>query len=248
MIHSSPFRIGIVSAQDVITGRARVFFPDRDNMQSYWLFILVHKTHLDKGWWMPDIGDQVACLMDDNDEDGAIAGAIYSTVDPTPGWTAPSALKRTSDNSGTLSTTPLTGTLDQMFQAAAATCPGIQNYGHPSGQGWKLLKALAITESSLNTTNAMSEPGADGSRSYGLMQISSAAHPGYSPTQLMTNTDLNLRLGTADLCGKLAKFGGFNDALAHYKGYNGYSDPAYNGHAAIRVNAVYSEYTKLGGT
>ena len=30
---------------------------------------------------MPDIGEQVACLMDENSEDGVILGAIYSSED-----------------------------------------------------------------------------------------------------------------------------------------------------------------------
>jgi phage baseplate assembly protein V len=34
---------------------------------------------------MPDVGEQVAVLMDEHYEDGAVLGAIYSSVDPPPG-------------------------------------------------------------------------------------------------------------------------------------------------------------------
>ena len=38
-------------------------------------------TLKDKFYSMPDIGEQVACLMDENSEDGVILGAIYSAED-----------------------------------------------------------------------------------------------------------------------------------------------------------------------
>jgi phage baseplate assembly protein V len=83
------FRVGIVSAQNVATGRVRVTFPDRNQLQSWLLAVVVPKTQNDKAFWMPDIGDQVVCLMDEQDEDGAVLGAIYSTVDAPPaGMTA----------------------------------------------------------------------------------------------------------------------------------------------------------------
>lgn len=83
------FKVGLVSAQDVATGRVRVTFPDRDQMQSWWLGVCVPKSQNDKAYWMPDLGEQVVCLMDQHFEDGAVLGSIYSTVDsPPPGMTA----------------------------------------------------------------------------------------------------------------------------------------------------------------
>jgi phage baseplate assembly protein gpV len=32
---------------------------------------------------MPDVGEQVACLMDEHDEEGAVLGSIYSSTDTT---------------------------------------------------------------------------------------------------------------------------------------------------------------------
>ena len=73
-------RFGIVSQIDPINVQARVSFED-DESTSYWLPILQTKTLKDKFYAMPDIGEQVACLMDENSEDGGILGAIYSTED-----------------------------------------------------------------------------------------------------------------------------------------------------------------------
>ncbi len=78
------FRVGLVSAQNPATGQVRVTFPDRNQLQSYWLGVLVTKSQNDKAYWMPDLGEQVVCLMDEHDEDGAVLGALYSTVDTPP--------------------------------------------------------------------------------------------------------------------------------------------------------------------
>jgi len=73
-------RFGIVSQIDPINVQARVSFED-DESTSFWLPVLQTKTLKDKFYAMPDIGEQVACLMDEHSEDGVILGAIYSTED-----------------------------------------------------------------------------------------------------------------------------------------------------------------------
>ena len=73
-------RFGIVSQINPISVQARVSFED-DESTSFWLPVLQTKTLKDKFYSMPDIGEQVVCLMDENSEDGVILGAIYSTVD-----------------------------------------------------------------------------------------------------------------------------------------------------------------------
>jgi phage baseplate assembly protein V len=78
------YRVGIVKVQDVANARVRVAFPDRDQMESWWLSVIFAKTQNDKMYWMPDVGEQVVCVMDENDEDGAVLGAIYSSVDRPP--------------------------------------------------------------------------------------------------------------------------------------------------------------------
>lgn len=78
------FRLGIVQQQDAPNGRLRVVFAELDQMLSYWLPVVVPKTQDDKAYWMPDLGEQVVCLMDERDEAGVVLGAIYSQVDSTP--------------------------------------------------------------------------------------------------------------------------------------------------------------------
>jgi phage baseplate assembly protein V len=78
------FRVGIVQSQDVANCRVRVTFPDRNQMQSWWLPIIRQGTQNDKDYWIPDLGEQVVCLMDEHDEDGAVVGSIFSSADSTP--------------------------------------------------------------------------------------------------------------------------------------------------------------------
>lgn len=83
-VHIPTLRLGIVQDQDTSLCRLRVTFNELDHMQSYWLPVVVPKTQNDKAYWLPDIGEQVICLMDARDEDGVVLGAIYSQVDNTP--------------------------------------------------------------------------------------------------------------------------------------------------------------------
>ena len=78
------FRVGIVQEQDTARARVRVVFPDYDQVVSWWLPVIFWKTQNDKAYWIPDIGEQVVCLMDLRDEAGAVLGAIYSAADATP--------------------------------------------------------------------------------------------------------------------------------------------------------------------
>jgi phage baseplate assembly protein V len=83
------FRVGIVQTQDVQNARVRVTFAERNQLVSWWLPVLRWGSQNDKDFWIPDIGEQVVCLMDDHDEDGAVLGTIFSEVDqPQSGMTA----------------------------------------------------------------------------------------------------------------------------------------------------------------
>ena len=77
-------KIGLVTATDPATCRCRVNFADHDAVVSDWLPVLHHKTGQDKSYWLPDVGEQVCCLMDDHAEFGCILGAIYSDADQPP--------------------------------------------------------------------------------------------------------------------------------------------------------------------
>jgi phage baseplate assembly protein gpV len=81
------YRRGIVVAQDtVVPGRVRVQFADLDGMTSYWLQVVMTRELIsgDRAWDMPDIGSQVACILDENFEDGCVMGCLTSQADPAP--------------------------------------------------------------------------------------------------------------------------------------------------------------------
>lgn len=46
--------------------------------------VLQPKTLKDKHYWLPDIGEQVAVLLDGQAEDGVVLGAIFSDADAPP--------------------------------------------------------------------------------------------------------------------------------------------------------------------
>lgn len=76
-------RVGRVSSLGKAT--ARVVFPDRQNMVSYDLQVIVRKSQNDKDYWMPDIGEQVVCLfLPSGNAQGFILGSFYSDVDQPP--------------------------------------------------------------------------------------------------------------------------------------------------------------------
>ena len=77
-------KFGTVSHIDSEKARARVKFDDADGMISYWLPILKKKTLQDKQYWMLDIDEHVAVIMDENSEEGIILGSIYSDADLPP--------------------------------------------------------------------------------------------------------------------------------------------------------------------
>lgn len=91
-------KFGTVTNINPLTARARVEFA-QDNMTSYWLPILQKKTLKDKYYCVVDVGEQVACLMDENCEDGVILGSIYTNLDSVPAVTKEQHLIKFSDNS-----------------------------------------------------------------------------------------------------------------------------------------------------
>jgi len=76
-------KFGIVTERDAATCKCRVKFL-ADNIVSMPLPVLVAATKSNKHYHLPDIGEQVVCLMDENLETGVIVGAIYSQVDEVP--------------------------------------------------------------------------------------------------------------------------------------------------------------------
>lgn len=107
-------RFGIVSQINPVLAQARVNFDD-DDSTSFWLPILQTKTLKDKFYSIPDIGEQVACLMDENSEDGVILGSIYSTED-VPVVTSEKQISLNLENNALINIDKETNTLTITFQ------------------------------------------------------------------------------------------------------------------------------------
>ena len=107
-------RFGIVSQINPVLAQARVNFGD-DESTSFWLPILQTKTLKDKFYSIPDVGEQVACLMDENSEDGVILGAIYSTED-VPAVTSEKQISLNLANNSLINIDKETNTLTITFQ------------------------------------------------------------------------------------------------------------------------------------
>lgn len=76
---------GEVTALDHQTCRLRVRLDDRDGVQTYWLNIPQRNTQgTQRRPLMPEIGEQVAVLLDADGVSGVCLGGIYSTAEPPP--------------------------------------------------------------------------------------------------------------------------------------------------------------------
>ncbi|WP_460418865.1 phage baseplate assembly protein V [Pseudomonas sp. microsymbiont 2] len=76
---------GEVSAVDYLTCRIRVRLDDRDGVESYWLNVPQRNAQGTKRRpLMPEIGEQVAVLLDRDGVGGVCLGGIYSTAEPPP--------------------------------------------------------------------------------------------------------------------------------------------------------------------
>lgn len=79
------FQIGKVTSVNDAAGTCRVVMPDADNMESFDLRVLQAKTHQDKQYIMPDVGEMVLCaFLPSGNEQGFVLGAYYSVTDPVP--------------------------------------------------------------------------------------------------------------------------------------------------------------------
>lgn len=70
-------RFGTVSERDSSAGLLRVEFTE-DGIVSDWLPMVVAAGAKNSFFALPDVGEQVACLMDTHAENGVVLGAIYS--------------------------------------------------------------------------------------------------------------------------------------------------------------------------
>ena len=119
-------KFGTVTAINPLTARARVQFA-QDNMTSFWLPILQAKTFKDKFYVIPDVGEQVACLMDENAEDGVILGAIYTTEETPINKTEKQAAANFEDGSFV--------NIDKETQTLTLSFPNIRLIGNITHEG-----------------------------------------------------------------------------------------------------------------
>ncbi len=76
---------GTVSAQDFKGCRIRVRLPDRDGVQSYWLYVPQRHTKGTKSRpLLPELEEQVAVLLDADGVGGVYLGGIYSSEERPP--------------------------------------------------------------------------------------------------------------------------------------------------------------------
>ena len=76
---------GEISAVDYLSCRVRVRLDDRDGVESYWLNVPQRNTQGTKRRpLMPELGEQVAVLLDADGVGGVCLGGIYSTAEPPP--------------------------------------------------------------------------------------------------------------------------------------------------------------------
>ena len=85
MIRGDYLRVGKVVAIDEKTARVRCVLEDLDEMVTWWLPVLHHKTQDDKSYWLPDIGEEVLIgFLHHGIEHGFILGSIYNEKDEPP--------------------------------------------------------------------------------------------------------------------------------------------------------------------
>lgn len=76
-------RMGRVSTTNPEKMTVKVVFEDKDNMVSDELPVLVQGSSRNRHYWLPDVGEQVCCLMLPNGHNAGIClGSYYSEADP----------------------------------------------------------------------------------------------------------------------------------------------------------------------
>ena len=83
-------RLGIISeiGEGENLGYARVSF-DENEIVSGWLAMPSHSTKANKHWVPVEVNAQVACIMDEHCEQGAIVMVLWSDGDTPPDWAGP---------------------------------------------------------------------------------------------------------------------------------------------------------------
>ncbi|WGE52370.1 phage baseplate assembly protein V [Actinobacillus equuli] len=78
------YQEGIVTAVDAKTHKVRCKIPALEDLETYWLPVLVANAGSNQFYCLPDEGELVALLLDAYGENGCVLGAIYNEQDTTP--------------------------------------------------------------------------------------------------------------------------------------------------------------------
>lgn len=93
-------KFGKISEVDAAKGLVRVEF-NGDGIVSSWIPYLVQKSLNDKFFYIFDVGEHVACHMDEHCENGVVMGAIYSASTAPDGGAEGKVRVKFSDDSFT---------------------------------------------------------------------------------------------------------------------------------------------------
>ncbi|RMT61669.1 hypothetical protein ALP29_00218 [Pseudomonas syringae pv. avii] len=108
---------GEISAVDFPSCRVRVRLDERDGVESFWLNVPQRNTQgVQRRPLLPELGEQVAILLDDDGVGGVLLGGVYSTVEPPPVVDETSDYVRFKDGT--------TVTYDQDASVLAVDCVG----------------------------------------------------------------------------------------------------------------------------
>ncbi|EOE2603216.1 phage baseplate assembly protein V [Pseudomonas aeruginosa] len=78
-------QFGLVSKVDYLNCRAKVRLDEFDGLETWWLKVPQRHTKATKSRpLMPEIGEQVAVLLQRDGVNGVVLGGIYSTAEPAP--------------------------------------------------------------------------------------------------------------------------------------------------------------------
>lgn len=78
------YRRGVVAEVDAERCRVRATWPQFEDAQSCWLDVLQQNAGANADFRVFDVGEVVACLLDERAETGVVLGAVYDTNNKPP--------------------------------------------------------------------------------------------------------------------------------------------------------------------
>ena len=82
---SAELDYGVVTAIDYKSCCVRCRLDDRDGVETYWLHVPQRNSQgVKRRPLMPELGEQLALLIDDDGVSGVVLGGVYSSAEPPP--------------------------------------------------------------------------------------------------------------------------------------------------------------------